>query len=36
MNERSRALDPDSAFEAILESYDQLRDRLEAAAGVSE
>ena len=35
MNERSRALNPDSAFEAIRESYEQLRDQLEEAAGVS-
>ena len=35
MNERSRALNPNSAFEAIQESYGQLREELEEAAGVS-
>ena len=35
MNERSRALNPDSAFEAIRESYELLKDELEEAAGVS-
>lgn len=35
MNQRSRALEPSSAFQAIREAYDQLRPELESAAGVS-
>ena len=35
MNERSRALDPDSAIQAIRDAYQQLGDDLDKAAGVS-
>lgn len=35
LNDRSRALDPDSAFQAIGEAYQQLKGDLEDAAGVS-
>lgn len=35
LNERSRALDPDSAFQAILEAYKELYDDLLCAADIS-
>ena len=35
LNERSRALDADSAFQAICEAYDDLGDHLRTATGVS-
>ena len=35
MNPRSRALDTDSAIQAIREAYDELRPELEAAASIS-
>jgi len=34
LDERTRALDPDSAYAAIEDSYFELREHLEAAAGV--
>ena len=34
MNQRSRALDTDAAFQAIQEAYEDLHDQLEAAASV--
>ena len=35
LNERGRALDPDSAFQAIRDSYQELGDSLQLATGVS-
>ena len=32
---RVRALDPTAAFDAVEEAYDELKDELESAAGVS-
>jgi hypothetical protein len=34
MGDRSRALDPDSAFEAILAAHDELEDALQQAAAI--
>ncbi len=36
MNERSRALNPESAFQAIREAYQELREDIHAAPGISE
>ena len=34
LNDRGRALNPESAFDAVIEAYQELRDEIEKAAGI--
>jgi len=34
LNDRGRALNPESAFNAVIEAYEELRDEIEEAAGI--